>query len=138
MGRPDQCVIIDTNLWVSMAIGSRSVTHSMLRIINDPFVEVCISIELLEELTETLAKPRLIKYLTKERTQQLFELIWLKARLIQVNTSVHICRDSKDDFIINLAIEAGADYIITGDKDLLILNPLEKIQICTLTDFFSD
>lgn len=135
MDESDLQVVIDTNLWISMAIGSRSVSHSMLRIINDPSIEIFISAELLEELTETLAKPRLVKYLSKERTSQLFDLIWLKARLVPVHTSLKVCRDPKDDFIINLAVSAGAHYIITGDNDLLVLNPVGEIQICSMSDF---
>lgn len=131
-------VVIDTNLWVSMAIGSKAVSESLFKIIADTNIEIFVSSELITEITETLSTPKLSKYLTKSRTAQLFELIWLKTRLIRVNNSFRICRDPKDDFILNLAASASAENIITGDKDLLVLNPFQDIQICTLTDFLEN
>jgi putative PIN family toxin of toxin-antitoxin system len=55
--------------------------------------------------------------------------------LITVSAKVNICRDPKDDKFLELAIESGALCIITGDKDLLILNPFKDVQILTATDF---
>ncbi|MBO0948313.1 putative toxin-antitoxin system toxin component, PIN family [Fibrella sp. HMF5405] len=117
-----------------MALGSRVVSEQMQVIIQRPDIDLYISVELLDELTETLAKRRLQKYLTQERTQSLFDLIWLKAKLIQVSSADSHCRDPKDDFIINLAIEAKAQLIITGDDDLLVLNPIDKIEVLTLSE----
>lgn len=68
-------VVIDTNLWVSMAMGSRLVTTQMFSIFDQPTIEIFTSAELLSELTETLAKPRIKPYLSFERTQKLFDLI---------------------------------------------------------------
>ncbi|WP_375444164.1 putative toxin-antitoxin system toxin component, PIN family [uncultured Fibrella sp.] len=127
-------VVIDTNIWVSMAIGSRVVAEQMQTIIQRSDIELYISVELLDELTETLSKQRLQKYLTQERTQSLFDLIWLEAKLIQVNRANTYCRDPKDDFIINLAVEAKAHFIVTGDDDLLVLNPIDQIQVLTLSE----
>ena len=46
-----------------------------------------------------------------------------------------MCRDPNDDFLLILAKDGKADYLITGDKDLLILNPFNKTKICTPTEF---
>ncbi len=128
-------VVIDTNIWLSMAIGSRVVSEQMSVIIEREDIEVFSSVELFDELTEILAKPKLKNYLTQERTQQLFDLIWLKTVLIKVQSNLQLCRDSKDDFIINLAFDSNSHYVITGDKDLLILNPINTLQILTLSNF---
>ncbi|MBK0382391.1 putative toxin-antitoxin system toxin component, PIN family [Pedobacter sp. SD-b] len=55
--------------------------------------------------------------------------------VIKVESSISICRDEKDDFILALAKDAKADYIITGDNDLLVLNPFDKTNILTFKDF---
>ncbi len=53
----------------------------------------------------------------------------------------HICRDPKDDAYLHLCISAGADFLITGDKDLLAVNPgrvallPERLQIVTPRQF---
>jgi uncharacterized protein len=128
-------IVVDTNLWVSMALGSKTVTGQMQRLIEDPTIALFTSAEQLEELTATLAKPRLQKYLTQTRTRHLFDLIWLKTQLVHVTTQAQLCRDPNDDFVINLALDAQADCIITGDDDLLTLNPIGSLEILTLTAF---
>jgi uncharacterized protein len=75
--------------------------------------------------------------LGQTRTRYLFELIWLKTQLVHVTTQTRICRDPNDDFLINLALDAQANYIITGDADLLTLNPIGSLEILTLSAFIS-
>jgi putative PIN family toxin of toxin-antitoxin system len=48
----------------------------------------------------------------------------------------NVCRDREDDKILGLAINAGADFIITGDKDLLVLKIFESIPILTPREFW--
>jgi uncharacterized protein len=46
-----------------------------------------------------------------------------------------ICRDSNDDMIIACAIDAAADYIVTGDEDLLILKKYKNVEIISPRNF---
>jgi len=55
--------------------------------------------------------------------------------LIKVKSAVKICRDEKDNFLLNLSIDSKADYLISGDNDLLVLKQIEKTKIITFTDF---
>ena len=48
---------------------------------------------------------------------------------------IDVCRDSKDNMILELAVAGKADFIITGDKDLKVLNPFQQIQIISPADF---
>ena len=48
----------------------------------------------------------------------------------------NVCRDLEDDKILGLAINAGVDFIITGDKDLLVLKKFESIAIVTPREFW--
>ena len=49
--------------------------------------------------------------------------------------TITICRDPKDNFLLALAKDAGADYLITRDEDLLTIKQFEKTIILTLEDF---
>ena len=49
--------------------------------------------------------------------------------------TITICRDPKDNFLLALAKDAGADYLITRDDDLLSIKQFEKTIILTLEDF---
>ncbi|MEX0268427.1 putative toxin-antitoxin system toxin component, PIN family [Leptolyngbyaceae cyanobacterium UHCC 1019] len=55
--------------------------------------------------------------------------------LVELTEKIQVCRDSKDDQILELAISGKAEFIITGDKDLLVLNPFQAVQIITAEDF---
>jgi len=52
-----------------------------------------------------------------------------------ITTVVEACRDRKDDKYLELAVSSGATCIVTGDKDLLVLHPFERIPILTPVDF---
>ena len=57
--------------------------------------------------------------------------------LIEIKSSVSVRRDPKDDFLLSLAKDGKADYLITGDKDLLNLGKFKKTKILTITDFLN-
>ncbi|MDK2805686.1 MAG: uncharacterized protein PWP67_1233 [Clostridium butyricum] len=51
---------------------------------------------------------------------------------------INDCRDEKDNMILEEAVYGNANYIITGDDDLLILNPYRWIKIVMLRDFLNE
>ena len=54
---------------------------------------------------------------------------------MKVKSNINICRDEKDNFLLNLLIDSKADYLITGDKNLLILEKIKKTKILTFSEF---
>ncbi len=50
---------------------------------------------------------------------------------------VRVCRDARDDIFLELALAAQADFLITGDLDLLALNPFHQTTILTPADFLA-
>ncbi len=55
--------------------------------------------------------------------------------LVEIVEQVQECRDRKDDKVLELALNGSADYIITGDKDLLVLHPFRGVLVITADDF---
>ena len=53
------------------------------------------------------------------------------------NCVIDICRDPKDNKFLELAVSGKADFIITGDQDLLVLNPFRNIEIITINEFLT-
>ena len=45
------------------------------------------------------------------------------------------CRDGKDDYLLELAIRSDADFLITGDADLLVIKRIEQCYIVTIKEF---
>ncbi len=126
-------VVIDTNIWISYLIGS------LLQEIDERIVlkeiKIVVSEELLKELAEVSSRPKFKNIFTSKRIKELFSLLDNYAIVIMPKQKVNVCRDKKDNFLLEIALEGKADYLVTGDEDLLILNPFHNIKILNPRDF---
>ncbi len=102
------------------------------------YVLIC-SIPLLDELLAKLALPRIRgKYhVTDEDIEALADLITLRALWVTPDRRVRICRDPDDDMVIEAALAGDADYVVTGDEDLLTLGQFEGILFVPAHAFLS-
>ena len=128
-------IIIDTNLWISFLISKR--LDILEKIIFQDNVILLFSNELIDEIKVSIEKPKLKKHFSLVSLSDMLESIEEFSELIHVKSKVTVCRDSKDNFLLSLAKDGKANYILTGDKDLLVLRKFGKIQIVTLSDYFS-
>lgn len=129
-------IIIDTNVLVSGLLFPNSDTAKAVREIIDNH-DVLTSVDTLNELKEVLQKPKLHKYATPEKLTKFFisyEQITIQTEII---IAVEECRDPKDNKFLEVAINGDADTIVTGDKDLLVLNPFINTKIITPAEFLS-
>ena len=125
-------VIIDTNLWISFLITKN---FSFIdRYIETRKIILLFSEELIEEFLTVVARPKFLKYFAEEDINELMKIIENFSLLIQVSSDVDYCRDEKDNFLLNLAIDGKADYLVTGDQDLLELKKLGKTKIITIEE----
>ncbi len=127
-------IIFDVNIWVSAFISPNMEKRVQAIILQDE-VEIIICSELLEELKQTLQRYKFKKYLSSERILLAIELVEQSSTVINLKSVVELCRDHKDDYLLALAKDAQADFLLTGDKDLLVLNPFEKTQIIKLSEY---
>ena len=127
-------VIFDSNIWVSFAIGKRlnelkmALTHSK--------VEVFVCQKLLWEVRATIQKPKLCKYISHDRQKMLLELI-KACQCVNIVEQISISRDPSDDYLLDLAATAGADFLVTGDNDLLILKNYRNTNIVSFSSFMA-
>ena len=98
-------------------------------------VDILFSRELFEELEITANRRKFRKYFDTEQVETLLQMLVEIVEIVDVRSVVEICRDSKDNFLLALAQDGHADYLITGDNDLLTLKRLGKTKIVTITDF---
>ncbi len=129
-------LIVDTNLWVSFII-SKKISPI------DPFLfneeaRLLFSTELITEIQETIKKPRLKKYFETNALEEMLSTFEPFIDLIEVESIITICRDPKDNFLLALAKDGKADYLLTGDKDLLDLIKFGKTKIKTITSFIDE
>lgn len=126
-------VVIDTNIWISYLIG-QTLSGLTDHILTER-VKILFSEELMAELFEVLQRKKFKKYFTSENIHELIGLIDAKFDCIEVTKQVKACRDEKDNFLLDLCVSGNADYLVTGDADLLELNPFQQTAIIDYRSF---
>lgn len=96
---------------------------------------ILLSEPILNELDAVLRRPRLEKYVHEAERIHFLVALLREARVVRVTKIVCDCRDPKDNKYLELALEAQAVCIVTGDNDLLELNPYRGIAILTPRQF---
>lgn len=128
--------VLDTNVIVSAVLSPRSVPRQAL---DRPFLlgTVLVSNSILVEVDDVLRRPKFERYVSEEERLQSLAKFVGDAMIVEVTEVVTDCRDSKDNKFLELAISGGAKYIISGDADLLVLDPFRGISIVTPQVFVS-
>ena len=126
-------VIIDTNLWISFLISKNY--KQLDQIIFEGKCTLVFSDELLEEFLTVTKRPKFRRFFTQEDTENLIETIQEFADFFEVVSNVKVCRDIKDNFLLSLSKDSKANFLLTGDNDLLELKSFESTKIVTISDF---
>ena len=127
-------IVIDTNLWISALI-SASLRQRLETLIGDERIHILASSELMTELEQVAMRPNLQKYIKQEHVIHFLDILTRRLDFVVTSSVVQICRDPNDDFLLALCLDGNANYLLTGDKDLLVLNPFESTKILSLTEF---
>jgi len=126
-------VILDTNLWISFLISKKLKKIDFL--FDKEAIVLIFSEELLSEFEAVVQRPKLKKYFSNEDVENLLHLFEVYGEWVEVESEVNVCRDEKDNFLLALAKDSKADFLITGDKDLLVIKKFEHTSIVTYTEF---
>ncbi|MDR1525795.1 MAG: putative toxin-antitoxin system toxin component, PIN family [Tannerella sp.] len=126
-------IIIDTNLWISFLLSKKF--DFIDNLLQTEKIQLIFCEELFDELVEVISRPKLRKIFTKDDRELIFGIINKYAVYIPVVSAITVCRDAKDNFLLSLAKDSNANYLLTGDKDLLILKTFDNTQIVTVTEF---
>jgi putative PIN family toxin of toxin-antitoxin system len=131
--------VVDTGVLVSALIRPLGVTGGVLRAVRDGRFTPVFSVPMLIELIEVLSRPSIQeKYgVTAEAVTALIQLLRLRGELVQPGDPLHACRDPKDDKFLDAAIAGQVDAIVSGDADLLDLDPFQSIPILRVSEFLA-
>lgn len=138
-------VVIDTNIIVSAMISSGGPPAKLLKLWKEKRFILVISGDLIEEITEVLRREDILdKYgLSPRGIFHLVTSLKLGAEMVTPLALSDLpinCRDPKDNILLALAFAAEADYLVTGDKDLLTLKSnkkLDKLKIATAKELLN-
>jgi putative PIN family toxin of toxin-antitoxin system len=125
--------VFDNNVLVSAALLGGVPRKAFDKLLDNGVV--LVSVPVLLELADVLNRPKFDKYVTHDERMR-FMVSFLKvAEMVEISQSIAVCRDPKDDKLLELAISGTADFLVTGDKDLLVLNPFHRVEIITPREF---
>jgi uncharacterized protein len=130
-------IVIDTNLYISALIG-KSVQHQLQHILQNPEILIITSAVLFEELEDKIQNEKFRKYFHEPLALNFISFLKIRSTPVYSTSVTSICRDTKDNYLLSLAKDAGANFLLTGDKDLLVLLTFETTTICTLSDFINN
>jgi len=125
--------ILDTNLWLHFLISKQYKTLD--RLFAKGRLRILFSERLMEEFIEVANRPKFRKYFSVNALESLLNNFDAYGELIEVSSSLKLCRDEKDNFLLDLGVDGQADYLVTGDKDLLILGSISNMRIVSWREF---
>ena len=129
-------IIIDTNLWVSFAIGKK--LSAMRTLLARPEMEIFVCAELLNEFALVTSRLKIRKYVTDEIIGDTQNLMSHYCQHVPINKKVvSAIRDKNDLWLLSFAETVSADFIVTGDKDLLSLQFHRQTRIVTYNEFIA-
>lgn len=130
-------VVLDTNVIISAMLWQGR-PGDLFALAGEGEIALYASAQILAELKATLAKPKLASAIdaTGDTAQGLIASYRYLTRTVRAKAITgKVSRDSDDDAILACAIAAKAGYLITGDKDLLVLGRYDDVQIMTVAAF---
>lgn len=123
--------VVDTNVLISALIKPQGSVGPVLDRLRDGRYTYLYSDALLDELVAKLALPRLRdKYhLSATDLDTTLALLLLRGEPVFPQSHIQVCRDPRDDLLLEIAVAGKADYLVSGDQDLQVLDPFAGIPI---------
>jgi putative PIN family toxin of toxin-antitoxin system len=130
-------VVVDTNVLISGVIKPKSRIASFYTYLKQRDFLLLYSSDSFGELARVLFRLlRRGKYdLSQEGIESVLDLIVTLGQKVKIVSTINASRDLADNNFLELAVDGRADYLVSGDKDLLILNPFQNIPIITPAEF---
>jgi putative PIN family toxin of toxin-antitoxin system len=126
-------LVLDTNVVLSGLLFPGSIPSRVLQEVQGS--AILASKATRQELTEVVERTRFDRYVQREVRRHLAAQFLRATVTIEVSSPIRACRDLKDDKFLEVAVHGLADAIITGDRDLLELNPFHGIAILTPAEY---
>jgi putative PIN family toxin of toxin-antitoxin system len=120
--------VIDTGVFISALLYEHSVPANVV----DKAVahgRLIFTKDTHQELEEVLSRPKFDRYITNQIRKDFLRDVTAMADFVSVLAPIMACRDEKDNKFLEAAVFGGADYLISGDDDLLELHPFMEIPI---------
>jgi putative PIN family toxin of toxin-antitoxin system len=126
----DLRLVVDTNVLISRLLSPHSLAA---RAVDLAIAEgrLLVSEATLSELARVLARPKFDRYVDIQDRQEFIRYLSSLVEVVTILRRFQACRDPRDDMFLDVGVNGQASAIVTGDTDLLALDPFMEIQIVT-------
>jgi len=132
-------VVVDTNVFVSGLIVEKGLPHQLIKLLEEDLFILIISEKMRDELEEVLYRVKFSAFLSSTKLSKFFRMIDIVSTVVSPHAIIPIeVRDPKDQEILATALGGRADYLVTGDEDLIVLkdaNELGRLKIVGVKEF---
>jgi putative PIN family toxin of toxin-antitoxin system len=113
-------VVIDTNIWISALINGQGAPARLLQTVRDRRIQLILSGPLVSEVDQVVQRQRIRRRIALDdrAIQDFLGTARERAIIVNIGGDLRVCRDPKDDIVIETAIEGGARYVVSRDEDL--------------------
>lgn len=129
-------VVFDCNVLISALINSegapgQAFDHARK---HDQLItsEACLA-----EIRSVCYREKFARYFSREEVDLFLEVFQASAQVVKPEEPIRVCRDPMDDIYLETAVAGDADFIVSGDPDLLALHPFRQIPILSPRDFLA-
>lgn len=130
-------VVLDTNILVSTALRPRGKPGRCLDAATKTG-KALLSQETAEEFAEVLLRDKFERFATVQEREGFLRALIEKAEEVEVTETIEACWDPKDDKFLEAAVSGAADYLVSGDENLLVLHPFRGIPILSPAAFLEE
>lgn len=136
-------VVLDSNIVVSSLLHSTGNSSKIIELWRKKYFQILISNYILSEVRDTLRDKQLAQkyHLSPAKQARLLTQLYYSGNLLDsINPSTQTSRDPRDNPILQLALDGKADYLVSGDKDLLVLkhrSSIVNLKILSPSEFIT-
>jgi putative PIN family toxin of toxin-antitoxin system len=127
-------IVVDTNALVSRLLLPDSIPGQAVRKAVEEG-DILMSESTLFELADVLGREKFKPYVSIQDREEFLRMLGRIVEMVTILHAVHDCRDVRDNQILEVAVNGQAQVIVTGDEDLLVLNPFRGISILRPADY---
>lgn len=127
--------VVDTNILISASLTQGAPFRVVEQLVKKN--ALVFSKETINELASRIMRPKFDRYISGENREVYLNNLILSADLVIIESRIQGCRDKDDDKFLETAVKGNAQFIISGDQDLLIMHPFQGVEIVTAQDFES-
>ena len=125
--------VVDTNVLISATLIKGALFRVVEHLIKNN--ALIFSKETISELSSRITQPKFDKYVSAEDREAYVKNLILSADLVIIDNLIQGCRDRDDGKFLETAVKGDAQFIISGDQDLLTMHRFEGIDIVTVQEF---